>query len=104
MAPQPGGSAFPDTAAVPVADGRTDDHAEKVRQTSGAAGIYGMILCKTEKFSSGFRCPWAACPGDMETVLYTPWQDSGRHNSEWCFRAGFHRANGMEKGNTSYNP
>ena len=98
MAPQPGGSAFPDTAAVPVADGRADDHAEKVRQTGGAAGIYGMILCKTEKFSSGFRRPQTACPGDMETVLYTPWQDPGRHNGAWCFRAGFRRAYGMRRG------
>ena len=27
---------------------------EKNRQTGGAAGIYGMILCKTENFSNGF--------------------------------------------------
>ena len=65
MAAQPGGSALPDVAAVPVADGRADDHTEKVRQTSGAAGIHGVILCKTEKFSSGFRNPQAACPEGM---------------------------------------
>ena len=55
MAAQSGGSALPDAAAVPVADGRTNDHAEKIRQAGGAAGIYGVILCKTEKFSGGLR-------------------------------------------------
>ena len=50
MAAQSGGSAFPDAAAVPLADGRADDCTEEVRQTGGTAGIYGMILCKTEKF------------------------------------------------------
>ena len=104
MAPQSGGSAFPDATAVPVADGGADDHAEKVRQAGGAAGIYRVILCKTEKFSSGFPGLQAACPGNMESVLYTSWQDSGRPNGEWCFRAGFHRANGMEEGNTPYHP
>ena len=54
MAPQPGGSAFADTAAISLADGRADDHTEKICQTGGTAGIYGMILCKTEKFSDGF--------------------------------------------------
>ena len=50
MATQPPGGAFPDAAAVPLADGRADDRPEEVCQTGGAAGIYGMILCKTEKF------------------------------------------------------
>ena len=50
MAAQSGGSAFPDAAAVPLADGRADDCTEEVCQTGGTAGIYGMILCKTEKF------------------------------------------------------
>ena len=54
VAAQSGGSASADAAAVPLADGRADDHTEKIRQTSGAAGIYGMILCKTENFSAGF--------------------------------------------------
>ena len=54
MAPQPGGSTFVDAAAVPVADGRADDHTAKIRQTGGAAGIYGMTLCKTENFSGSF--------------------------------------------------
>ena len=43
MAAQPGGSAFPDVAAVPLADGGADDCAEEICQTGGAAGIYGMI-------------------------------------------------------------
>ena len=50
MAAQPGGSALPDATAVPLADGRADDYSKEVCQTSGSAGIYGMILCKTEKF------------------------------------------------------
>lgn len=32
---------IPDAAAVPLADGRADDRPEKIRQTSGAAGIIG---------------------------------------------------------------
>ncbi len=44
MAAQSRGSAFPDTTAVPLADGGADDCAEKVCQTSGTAGIYGMIF------------------------------------------------------------
>ena len=54
VAAQSGGSASADAAAVPLVDGRADDHTEKIRQTSGAAGIYGMILCKTQNFSGGF--------------------------------------------------
>lgn len=46
MAAQPGGSAFPDTAAVSLADGGADDCAEEVCQTGGAAGIYGMISAR----------------------------------------------------------
>ena len=44
MAAQPGRSAFPDTTAVPMADGGTDDRTEKVCQTGGTTGIYGMIF------------------------------------------------------------
>lgn len=44
MAAQSGRSAFPDTTAVPMADGGTDDRTEKVCQASGTAGIYGMIF------------------------------------------------------------
>ena len=53
MTAQSRGSASADAAAVPLADGRADDHTEKIRQTGGAAGIYGIILCKTENFSAG---------------------------------------------------
>ncbi len=56
MAAQPPGSAFPDAAAVPLVDGGAYDCAEEVCQTSGTAGVYGIIftrrhLCKTEKIS-----------------------------------------------------
>ena len=54
MAAQPGGSTSADAAAVLLADGRPDGHPEEVRQAGGAAGIYGMILCKTENFSGSF--------------------------------------------------
>lgn len=54
MAPQPGGGTFIDSAAVPLADGRADDYSEEVRQAGGTARIYGMNLCKTEKFSGSF--------------------------------------------------
>jgi len=48
MAPQSGRSAFPDTTAVPMADGGADDCTEKVSKASGTTGIYGMILpCRT---------------------------------------------------------
>lgn len=60
MAAQPSGSANPDAAAVPLANGRADDCPEKIRQTSGAAGIYGMILCKTEKFQGSHTASQAA--------------------------------------------
>ena len=56
MATQSGGSAFPDAPAVPLADGRADGHTEKICQASGAARIYGMNLCKTEKFSGCAAC------------------------------------------------
>ena len=52
MAAQSGRGTFPDTPAVPLADGRADDHSEEVCQACGTAGIYGMNLCKTEKFQS----------------------------------------------------
>ncbi len=60
MAAQPPGSANPDAAAVPLADGRANNRPEKVRQTSGAAGIYGMTLCKTEKFRGSLTASQAA--------------------------------------------
>lgn len=37
-----------------MADGRADDHPEEIGQAGGTAGIHGMTLCKTEKFSDGF--------------------------------------------------
>ena len=46
MATQPPGGAFPDAAAIPLADGRADDRPEEVCQTGGAAGIYGMISAR----------------------------------------------------------
>ncbi len=49
MAAQPPGSAFPDAAIVPLADGRADGIPKEICQ---AGGIYGMTLCKTEKFKS----------------------------------------------------
>ena len=42
MAAQPGGSAFPDATAVPLADGGADDCAQEVCQAGGTAGIYGI--------------------------------------------------------------
>ena len=50
MAAQPGRGTFADAAAVPLADGGTDNYPEEVRQDSQTARIYGMTLCKTEKF------------------------------------------------------
>ena len=46
MATQSGGSAQPDATAVPLADGGADDHTEKICQTSGPPGIYGMIFAR----------------------------------------------------------
>ena len=44
-----------------MADGRADNHPEEIGQAGGTAGIHGMTLCKTEKFSDGFpdgkKCP-----------------------------------------------
>lgn len=54
MVAQSGGSAFPDTAAVPLADGGTGVYAKEIRQIGGAAGIHGVSLFKTEKFPGGF--------------------------------------------------
>ncbi len=49
------GSAYTDTTAVPLADGGTYDCPEKVRQTGGAAGIYGMIFVQNREI---FRQYW----------------------------------------------
>lgn len=54
VAAHPGGGARINAAAVPMADGRADDHSEEIGQAGGTDGIHGMALCKTEKFSDGF--------------------------------------------------
>ena len=54
VAAHPGGGAWINAAAVPMADGRADDHPEEISQAGGTAGIHGMTLYKTEKFSDGF--------------------------------------------------
>lgn len=54
MAAQPGGSANINAAAVLLADGRADDNPEEICPAGGAAGIYGVNLCKTEKFPDSF--------------------------------------------------
>ena len=76
MAAQPGASTFPDTAAVPMADGRADDHAEEVCQAGGAAGICGMIFpCITfvqnrEIFqTSPHICKWSVPMGKTGPCL-----------------------------------
>ena len=44
-----------------MADGRADSHPKEIGQAGGTAGIHGMTLYKTEKFSDGFpdgkKCP-----------------------------------------------
>ena len=75
------GSAFPDAAAVPLADGRADDHPEEVCQAGGAAGIYGMTLCKTEKFQGS--------PAALKAAL--PWQSAAGHMRFSCCPCGRER-------------
>ncbi len=73
MAAQPGRGTFADAAAVPLADGRADNYPEEIRQASQTARIYGMTLCKTEKFPGspavvqGCRIPAVRVrfPGDL---------------------------------------
>ena len=43
MAAQSRGSTFPDTTAVPLADGGIDDCTKEVCPAGGTAGIHGMI-------------------------------------------------------------
>lgn len=96
MAAQPGGSAFPDTTAVPLADGRADDCAEEVRQTGGTAGIYGMILCKTEKFpgccyaSADALFPVVRTVSAMILRQYMPWVPAF-YFLKGCIRNGRHK-------------
>ena len=67
VAAHPGGGAWINAAAVPMADGRADDHPEEISQAGGTAGIHGMTLCKTEKFSdslpAGKNVPPYPCKG-----------------------------------------
>ena len=64
MAAQSGGSTFADTAAAPLADGRADNYSKEVRQAGKAAGIYGIILCRTENFLTIpplLKLPYPSC-------------------------------------------
>ena len=47
---------MPASYSMNLSDGRADGHTEKICQASGAARIYGMNLCKTEKFSGCAAC------------------------------------------------
>lgn len=73
MAAQSGGSALSDAAAVPMVDGRADNRTEKIRQASKASRIHGMILCKTEKFSSSFSGFQTAASGQCRDVRRVSW-------------------------------
>ena len=71
VAAHPGGGAWINAAAVPMADGRADNHPEEIGQAGGTAGIHGMTLCKTEKFSDGFpagkNVPSYPCKATLHT-------------------------------------
>lgn len=67
VAAQSGRSAFADTTAVPLADGRADDCPEKVCQADRTARIYGVTLCKTEKFPDCFG-GWCADQLHLKTL------------------------------------
>ena len=54
-----------------MADGRADDHPEEIGQAGGAAGIHGMTLCKTEKFSDGFPAEKNVLPYPCKATLHT---------------------------------
>ena len=71
VAANPGGGARIDAAAVPMADGRADNHPEEIGQAGGTAGIHGMTLCKTEKFSDGFPAEKNVLPYSRGTTLHT---------------------------------
>lgn len=93
---QPRGGMFPDTAAVPLADGRIDNYTEEVRQDCGTSGIYRMILCKTEKFSGGpdaaanALSPMAGTVPAMVSRQYMPWSPCFLLG-EGCSRNGSHK-------------
>ena len=69
VAAQSGGSASADAAAVPLVDGRADDHTEKIRQTSGAAGIYGIICAKRRTFQRVLTLSGLVHSGSITPVL-----------------------------------
>ncbi len=69
VAAQSGGSASADAAAVPMADGRADDHTEKIRQASGAAGIYGIICAKRRTFQRVLTLSGLVHSGSITPVL-----------------------------------
>ena len=71
VAAHPGGGAWINAAAVPMADGRADDHPEEISQAGGTAGIHGMTLYKTEKFSDGFPAEKNVLPYSRRTTLHT---------------------------------
>ena len=54
-----------------MADGRVDGHPKEIGQAGGTAGIHGMILCKTEKFSDGFPAEKNVLPYSRRTTLHT---------------------------------
>ena len=54
-----------------MADGRADDHPEEIGQAGGTAGIHGMTLCKTEKFSDVFPAGKNVPPYSCGTTLHT---------------------------------
>ena len=54
-----------------MADGRADNHPEEIGQAGGTAGIHGMTLCKTEKFSDVFPAGKNVLPYSCRTTLHT---------------------------------
>ena len=93
MAAQRGRGTGAYTAAVPLADGGTDNYPEEVRQDSQTARIYGMTLCKTEKFPGspaavqGCRIPAAHArfPEDLAAgsrILLIFWSQQKRRHAK----------------------
>ena len=54
-----------------MADGRADNHPEEIGQAGGTAGMHGMTLCKTEKFSDGLPAGKNVAPYPCQTALRT---------------------------------
>ena len=79
MAAQSKGSACPHAAAGPLADGGSDDNPKKIRKNGGTTGIYGIILCKTEKFPDGF-CTFGTVGFQQHTARHMRLKDS---SGEW---------------------